>query len=117
MQNYDVAAIQNAVKDAIGGAVAGLAEEIHALTNPQPSPSVSFTDEEKSAMAQAVADLRQRKAAEAAKAEEEAKHNAFKHEVREALIRSRHAAPETDAERKLWRKVHGFDYTNSRDLR
>lgn len=117
--NYDAAALTAAVKEAMAqsGVLADLTERLHALTNPQPTPSASFTDEEQSAMAQAVADLRKRKAQEVKEAEEDAKLKAFTKECRDALISSGQISPETDEERKLWRKRHGFEYRNHNDLR
>lgn len=54
---------------------------------------------------------------ESAAEKEEADLEAFAKEVRQSLIRSGRVAPQNDAERKLWRDCHGYDYTNSKDIR
>ena len=37
-------------------------------------------------------------------------------EIRTALIKSRHVAPRTPEEKKLWRKIHGTDFNGFQDL-
>lgn len=110
--------IKTMVQDAMAnsGILADLTERVHALTNPEPTPSASFSDEEAAAMAKAVAELRQRKIEEAKQAEEDAKLKAWTQDIRNGFIQSGRISPETDAERKLWRDAHGRDYRDYHDL-
>lgn len=42
--------------------------------------------------------------------------DAWRGEIRSALIKSRRVAPETPEEKKLWRKIHGTDFKGFQDL-
>lgn len=119
INNYDAEALKAAVKEAVAnsGVIADLTARLHELTNPQPTPSATFSDEEKGVMVQAVADYRKRKAEEAKQAQEDARMKEWAQDLRNDLIRSGRISPETDAERKLWRDAHGYEYKTPKDLR